>query len=67
VTSPGLLAILALGALGAGLALLMARLELPLAAHAFAIGAAVCGIAAFLSVAWITVQRARRLPRTSPR
>jgi hypothetical protein len=67
VSSPGLLAILALGALGAALALLMARLELPLAAHVCAIGAAVCGIAAFVSVAWSTIDRARRLSRTSPR
>jgi hypothetical protein len=60
---PGLLAILALGALGAGLALLMARLQFPLAADVFAIGAAALGLAAFVSVAWSTIRRARRLPR----
>jgi hypothetical protein len=62
VIGPGLLVTLALGALAASLALLMARLEIFPAAHALAVGAALLGVAAFVSVAWSTVRRARRLP-----
>ena len=58
--SPGLLVTLALGALSAGLALLMARLQLALAADIFAVGAAILGLAAFVAVAVSTVRRARR-------
>ena len=60
--SPGLLVTLALGALGASLALLMARLQVPIAADLLAGGSAICGVAAFVSVAVSTVRRARRLP-----
>jgi hypothetical protein len=62
VIAPGLLVILALGALSASLALLMARLELSIVADAFAVGAAVSGLTAFVTVAISTVRRARRLP-----
>jgi uncharacterized membrane protein YhaH (DUF805 family) len=56
------LVILALGALCAALALLMARLELPAAAHVLAIASALCGLTAFLAAAASTVRRARHLP-----
>ena len=59
--SAGLFVILALGALSASLALLTARLQLPLAADVLAVGAAVLGVSAFVSVAVSTVRRARRL------
>jgi hypothetical protein len=59
--SAGLFVILALGALSASLALLMARLQLALAADAFAVGAALLGVSAFVTVAVSTVRRARRL------
>jgi len=59
--SAGLFVILALGALSASLALLMARLQLPLAADVFAVGAALLGVSAFVTVAVSTVRRARRL------
>ena len=65
--APGLLVILALGALCASLALLMARLELSIAADAFAVGAAASGLTAFVAVAVSTVRRARRLPSRPPR
>ena len=58
----GLLVILALGALSASLALLMARLEIAVAADVLAIGAALLGLTAFVAVAWSTVRRARHLP-----
>jgi hypothetical protein len=57
-----LLVTLALGVLSAGLALLMARLHLPLAADVFAFGGAVLGVAAFVAAAVATVRSARRLP-----
>jgi len=59
--SAGLFVILALGALSASLALLMARLQLPLAADVLAVGAALLGVSAFVTVAVSTVRRARRL------
>jgi len=59
--SAGLFVILALGALSASLALLMARIQLPLAADVFAVGAALLGVSAFVTVAVSTVRRARRL------
>jgi hypothetical protein len=62
VISSPLLVILGLGALSAGLALLMARLQVPLAADVFAIGGAVLGVTAFVVAAVATVQSARRLP-----
>ena len=60
--SAPLLVILALGALSAGLALLMARLHLPVAADVFAVGGALLGVAAFVAAAVTTVRSARRLP-----
>jgi hypothetical protein len=39
----------------------MARLQLALAADAFAVGAALLGVSAFVTVAVSTVRRARRL------
>lgn len=63
----GLLVVLTLGALGASLALLMARLQWSVAADVCAIGAAACGLAAFVAVAVSTIQRARRLPQHGPR
>lgn len=65
--APGLLVILALGALGASLALLTARLQLSIIADVFAVGATVAGLTAFVAVAISTVRRARRLPSTSHR
>jgi hypothetical protein len=62
VISSPLLVILGLGALSASLALLMARLEVPLAAHVFAIGGALLGMTAFVVTAVATVRSARRLP-----
>jgi hypothetical protein len=59
--SAGLFVILALGTLSASLALLMARLQLALAADVFAVGAALLGVSAFATVAVSTVRRARRL------
>jgi hypothetical protein len=67
VISSGLLVTLALGALSASLALLMARLQWPIAAHLFAGGGAACGIAAFVAVAVSTLRRARQLPSQMPR
>jgi hypothetical protein len=61
MTGSPLLVILGLGALSASLALLMARLGLPVAADVFAIGGALLGIAAFVVVAVATVRSARRL------
>ncbi len=61
ISSP-LLVILGLGALCASLALLMARLQVPLAADVFAIGGALLGLAAFVVAAVATVRSARRLP-----
>jgi hypothetical protein len=66
--SAPLLVTLALGALSASLALLMARLHLPVAADIFAIGGSLLGVAAFITAAVATVRSARRLPsRPSPR
>ena len=59
---PALFVVLALGALSASLALLAARLELFLASHVLAVGAAVLGVSAFAAAAWSTVRHARRLP-----
>ena len=61
ISSP-LLVILGLGALSASLALLMARLQLPVAADVFAVGGALLGVAAFVAAAVATVRSARRLP-----
>jgi hypothetical protein len=60
--SAPLLVTVALGALSASLALLMARLHLPVAADVFAVGGALLGVAAFIATAVMTVQSARRLP-----
>ena len=60
--SASLLVIVALGALSASLALLMARLHLPVAADVFAVGGALLGVAAFVAAAVTTVQSALRLP-----
>jgi hypothetical protein len=62
VISSPLFVVLGLGALSASLALLMARLHLPVAADVFAVGAAVLGVAAFAVAAVATVRSARRLP-----
>jgi hypothetical protein len=62
VSSSPLLVILGLGALSASLALLMAHLQLPIAADVFAVGGAALGAAAFVAVALATVRSARRLP-----
>ena len=62
MNSSPLLVILGLGALCASLALLMARLEMPVVADVFAIGGALLGITAFVMVAVVTVRSARRLP-----
>jgi hypothetical protein len=59
--------VLAGGALGASMALLMARLGFFLAADALAIGAALLGLAAFVIVAWSTTQHARGLPSRGDR
>ena len=61
ISSP-LLVTLALGALSASLALLMARLQLPIAADVFAVAGALLGVAAFVAAAVTTVRSARRLP-----
>lgn len=58
--SAGLLLTLAAGALAAGIALLMARLELRFVADIFAFGAGVLGVSAFASAAITTVRRARQ-------
>ena len=57
-----LLVTVALGALSASLALLMARLHLPVAADVFAVTGALLGVAAFVAATVTTVQSARRLP-----
>ena len=59
ISSP-LLVTLALGALSASLALLTARLQLPVLADVFAIGSAALGVAAFVAAAVATVGSARR-------
>jgi hypothetical protein len=61
MSSP-LLVILGVGALSASLALLMARLHLPLVADVLAIGSALLGVTAFVVMAVATVRSARRLP-----
>ena len=59
---------LALGALSASLALLMARLHLPVAADVFAVGGSLLGVAAFITAVVATVRSAHRLPsRPGPR
>ena len=66
--SAPLLVTLALGALSASLALLMARLHLPVAADVFAVGGSLLGVAAFITAVVATVRSARRLPsRPGPR
>jgi hypothetical protein len=65
--APAVLVILALGALGASLALLAARLDLPAVADGLVGGAALCGLTAFAAVARSTIERARRLPSRGPR
>jgi hypothetical protein len=62
VISSPLLVIIGLGALSASLALLMARLQLPVAADVFAVGGALLGVAAFVAAAVATVRSARQLP-----
>ena len=64
--SAGLLVTLALGALCAGLALLMARLQLGLVADVLAVGAALLGFTAFVTVAVSTVRRARDIGAGAP-
>jgi hypothetical protein len=56
-----LLVLLTVAALCASLALLVAHLGLAMVADALAVAAALCGLAAFASVAVFTVRRARRL------
>ena len=58
---PGIV-ILGLAALSASLALLMARLGLPVAADVLAICGAALGMTAFLVMVVATVRSARRLP-----
>lgn len=65
--SASLLVTLALGALCASLALLMARLEFRVAADVLAVGAAILGVAAFVTVTVSTLRRARRLPARADR
>jgi hypothetical protein len=60
--SAPLLVTVALGALSASLALLMARLRLPVAADVFAVSGALLGVAAFVAAAVMTVRSARQLP-----
>jgi len=62
VISSRLLVILGLDALSASLALLMASMQLPVAADVFAVGGALLGVAAFVAAAVTTVRSARRLP-----
>jgi hypothetical protein len=61
MSSP-LLVILGVGALSASLALLMARLRLPLAADVLAITSALLGVTAFVVMTVTTIRSARRLP-----
>jgi hypothetical protein len=58
-----LLVLLSIAALCASLALLAAHLGPPVIAHALAVTAALCGLAAFALVAAFTVHRARRLAK----
>lgn len=60
ISSP-LLVTLAVGALSAGLALLMARLQWPVVADVLAMASAFLGLAAFVAAAVTTVRSARRL------
>ena len=60
-----LFVLLSVAALCASSALLMARLGLALVADALAVAAALCGLAAFASVAVFTVRRARRLGKAA--
>jgi hypothetical protein len=62
VISSPLLVILGLGALSASVALLMARLHLPVAADVFALGGALLGVTAFVVMAAVTIRSAGRLP-----
>jgi hypothetical protein len=63
VTSAPPLVTLALAALSTSLALLVAYWRWPLVADIMAIGGAVLGVAAFVSVASSTVRSARQLGR----
>lgn len=60
--SAPLLVILSLGALSASLALLLARLQFPLAADLLAVSGAVFGLLAVLTAGVSTLRRARQLP-----
>jgi hypothetical protein len=62
-----MLVMLALGALGAALALLTAHLHLAVLADALAVGGALCGLMGFVSAAGFTLRRARQLPTRSDR
>jgi hypothetical protein len=59
--SPALLVTVAVAALSAGLALLMARFELHLAADVFALSSGVLGLAAFVAAVVSTVRGALAL------
>jgi hypothetical protein len=56
-----LLLTLGLGVLSASLALLLARLGVPIAADAQAVGSGLLGVAAFVAAAVSTVRSARKL------
>jgi hypothetical protein len=56
------LVLLALGALGAALALLMAHLQFPVLANVLVGVAATCGLLAFATALAATIRRARQLP-----
>jgi hypothetical protein len=62
VISAPLLVILSLGALSASLALLLARLQFPLAADLLAVSSAVFGFLAVLTAGVSTLRRARQIP-----
>ena len=57
-----LLLTLGLGVLSASLALLSARLGIPMAADALAVGSGLLGLGAFVAAAVSTVRSARKLP-----
>jgi hypothetical protein len=61
------LLMVALAALCASLALAMARLDAPIVADVFAVSAAICALAAFVTVGLSTIRRARRLSSRSRR
>ena len=60
--SAPLLVILSLGALSASLALLLARLQFPLAADLLVVSAAIFGLLAVLTAGVSTLRRAKQIP-----